>query len=308
MKPELSIERITPQRALEYLEKTIGNRKLRNEQVVAYAAQMTRGEWRVNNNAITFDSNGNLIDGHHRLYAVVIADIVVTMSVLRGVDPEARFTIDTGVVRDMTDQLIFNKVGYAKLRATYVRAAVRIVTGSPIPIKTMETFNAWYPIFEGGIEAYLTLNAPAHRHMKAGQVAAPLIVAHKLNPDAVEALIVALRDGANLKLSNPAHTLREFLVQEISGERRVRVTSDTVAAKVFSAAKAFIENRSLSKLQASEVATEFFRAPYARGNAGKLAAETRKLRQHAAKVLANVDLNPANYRDEPADASKDKVA
>ena len=63
-----------------------------------YAADMKAGRWQLNGEAIKFDKNGHLLNGQHRLHAVVRADTTIQMLVISGLDPETRTTMDSGLV------------------------------------------------------------------------------------------------------------------------------------------------------------------------------------------------------------------
>ena len=79
-------ELITPEKAQEYLKFNIENyRSLSKDRVLSYAGDMKNGKWQLNGEAIKFDSEGVLIDGQHRLHAIVRAGVPVEMLVIRGV-------------------------------------------------------------------------------------------------------------------------------------------------------------------------------------------------------------------------------
>ena len=79
---------VTPALALEWLEKMGANRSVAQRYVEAFARDMRAGEWTLNGETIKFDVQGRLVDGQHRLWAVVQADVTVEMDVARDV-PEA---------------------------------------------------------------------------------------------------------------------------------------------------------------------------------------------------------------------------
>lgn len=88
MKQELdsNVEIITPELAKEYLQKNVNNyRKLQRSRVYKYAADISRGLWRLNGEPIIFSEDGVLKDGQHRLAAIVYANKAVKMLVVRGV-------------------------------------------------------------------------------------------------------------------------------------------------------------------------------------------------------------------------------
>lgn len=81
-------ERITPAMAQEYLKFNTENyRSVNNLRVMTYANDMKAGKWQLNGEGIKFDSNGVLLDGQHRLQAIVKAGVPVDMLVVRDIQP-----------------------------------------------------------------------------------------------------------------------------------------------------------------------------------------------------------------------------
>lgn len=97
------VETIGPARAKAYLEKNTSNRPLRKTRVAKYARAMSSGEWRVTNQGIGFNCDGSLLDGQHRLHAIIEAGVPVRMAVTRGLDRESMFGIDVGATRNVSD-------------------------------------------------------------------------------------------------------------------------------------------------------------------------------------------------------------
>lgn len=89
-------EDINPEKARRYLRTSSGNRNISRPVVSSYAKTMKKGDWLLNGVCIIFDRDGHLIDGHHRLHAVIEAGIPVRFDVCRGADPEAFTTYDCG--------------------------------------------------------------------------------------------------------------------------------------------------------------------------------------------------------------------
>lgn len=97
------VEKITPAKAQQYLEKNTSNRPLRKTRVAKYARAMQGGEWYVTNQGLAFNCDGSLLDGQHRLHAVIQAGVPVKMAVTRGLDRASMFGIDTGGNRSVAD-------------------------------------------------------------------------------------------------------------------------------------------------------------------------------------------------------------
>lgn len=73
---------ITPAMADMMLEKNIGNRKLSPSLVREYASYIRQGLWQENGQAIQITTDGFVVDGQHRLSAVVLADKPISVLVV----------------------------------------------------------------------------------------------------------------------------------------------------------------------------------------------------------------------------------
>lgn len=103
-------ENITPAKAQEYLSTSTGNRPISKSTVHSYADTMKQGGWMLNGVPIVFDTDGHLLDGHHRLEAITLAGIPVKMDVCRGVQSEAFTTYDCGRHRSLGQLLAMQQV------------------------------------------------------------------------------------------------------------------------------------------------------------------------------------------------------
>lgn len=96
---------VEPEQAKKWLERNIANRTVRPSRVREYATAMTEGRWLYTADPIRFDEDGKLIDGQHRLMAVVKAGVPVEMHVVRGLARNAQDAVDTGAIRTASDAL-----------------------------------------------------------------------------------------------------------------------------------------------------------------------------------------------------------
>jgi hypothetical protein len=110
--PKLQTTRITPFIAASMLINNTENRRLDPARVAKYHSDMTSGFWVFNGDPIRFDNGGNLIDGQHRLAAIVKSNLTFDFLVVEGLDRGCRKTIDTGKVRSPGDALhMFSDIG-----------------------------------------------------------------------------------------------------------------------------------------------------------------------------------------------------
>ena len=72
MKTEVVL--VTPLLAKKWLERNTDNRDIRPSVVTGLAESITRGEWVLSHQGIAFAKSGRLLDGQHRLLAIVEAN------------------------------------------------------------------------------------------------------------------------------------------------------------------------------------------------------------------------------------------
>lgn len=92
-KPEYSMQEnkvrtetvfVTPAMAKEWMAKNIHNRNVSDQVVASYARDMRLGRWVLNHQGIAFDNEGNLMDGQHRLLAIIQSGVTVQLLVTFG--------------------------------------------------------------------------------------------------------------------------------------------------------------------------------------------------------------------------------
>lgn len=128
---QYAVETITPQKAREYFNASQGEdkkfRPISSQYVHSYADTMKKGRWMENGEPIVFDTNGNMVNGCHRMLAVEEAGIPVRFLVVRGVEPEAFTTYDNGRHRTVGQLLCMQGVKNYNLVGSIVLANERLI-------------------------------------------------------------------------------------------------------------------------------------------------------------------------------------
>jgi hypothetical protein len=131
-KPTVSVVFVTPEIAERWLGMNGHNRLIRGATVRQYARDMTAGDWRLTGETIKFAPDGTLLDGQHRLKAVVLSGVTIPMFVARGIDPEAQNVMDSGRKRTASDMLgLAGEKNYSTLAAA-ARLALAIKAGQDL--------------------------------------------------------------------------------------------------------------------------------------------------------------------------------
>lgn len=102
---------VTPDLAVSLLEHNTYNRPLSNVHVQRIARQIIDGKWKFNGETIKVAQNGDVLDGQHRLWAVIESKKSIKTLIVYGIERDAFATIDTvRRLRSGSDTLALNGV------------------------------------------------------------------------------------------------------------------------------------------------------------------------------------------------------
>lgn len=217
-------EVITPELAAKWLSANKSNRPLRNRLVSKYARDITEDRWQYNGESIKFNRKGELIDGQHRLSAVVKAHKPITSIVLVDVDNDCFHTIDTGRSRNVADILYIA----GERDQNNLAAALRLLTYynmfdgdlSKLNSRSNDIF-----ISEGDIQNTLDkhpgirASIPKSIKCKTARLLQPSVgaVAHymfsKVDEEMADDFFERLSEGNDLQNGNPILALRNRLIR-----------------------------------------------------------------------------------------------
>lgn len=103
---------VTPEKAAAWLHNNFRNRPMSDDVVAAYARDMKDGRWVPTHQGIAFNDRDELIDGQHRLQAIIRSGVTVRMmvtfglaSTISGSEMTTMDAVDRGRPRSVADQL-----------------------------------------------------------------------------------------------------------------------------------------------------------------------------------------------------------
>lgn len=116
---------IDPTLAKFLLQKNFrNNRKLSRPKVKLYAKEMLTGEWSADSNMICFDPEGLLINGQHRLEAIVESGTTQTFAMAFNMPNESARVFDQGRARTQVDRINIAGFNMKQKHNTIVRNAM----------------------------------------------------------------------------------------------------------------------------------------------------------------------------------------
>lgn len=160
----LTVERVTPTIAAEYLLRNTQNRPIRAKVCEQYARDMTNGHWLMKPVAICFDEHGVLSNGQHTLTAITLSGLPQTLLVARNVPRAVIGMMDTGLRRTIAD--ISALIGGEPMSGR-VASVSRIVAMGPQTKRTVsfyEVFDAYQThrdVINFAVEAFGNAKTPS---------------------------------------------------------------------------------------------------------------------------------------------------
>lgn len=101
----IEIITVTPEIAAQFLLNNKSNRAMRRTHVARLADDIREGRWQLTHQGIAVSADGELLDGQHRLQAIIEAGVPVPMAVATGIaaDSAMGLMVDVGAVRSAAD-------------------------------------------------------------------------------------------------------------------------------------------------------------------------------------------------------------
>lgn len=248
---ELTTEKIDSDAAKTMLAKMAPNRKLSSDIAVRYATEMEAGRWKFAGDPIRFDPDGFLIDGQHRLQAVILAGAALDFVVVRGVERTAMAVVDTGKRRSLSDVMHMRGEKNTTALAAAVNAHYAFAQGNEFRSKSVNVS------YELGLrhlsenpdirEAVLLASRMRHAVDGPNSLYAALLYEMRLLSDLdAEVFVERLVSGAGLEATDPIFRLREMLLQQRSSPKKYH--QRYLAALIIKAWNAYRDGASMKQL------------------------------------------------------------
>lgn len=197
---------VTPELAKKWLgSNAAGQRSIRRAVVDSYANDMAAGKWKLLPQMIIFDENGVLVDGQHRLSAVVLSKQTVKMWVAAAPGVSVHDALDRGANRSIADLLQW----HGSKVSTAVNLYRLITMGFDNKRVTKDEVLLAY---EATREHFDAVHPRLHRQYLPSSVAAACIFARPISEADVDEFVTRVRSGAEMQEGDPALTFRNWVL------------------------------------------------------------------------------------------------
>lgn len=210
------LKTITPAWSEKILKNcNVRNRAVNMRHVAELAAEMKAGRWQVNGDTIRISIDNILIDGQHRLIAVVTSGITIQALVVTGLPSDVFGTIDCGKNRSPGDALGVRGEKNAYRLASVVVAVDKYMTGRADKYtdysntEIAELLDEKYP----DIRESLQLSAKGKGIIPPSILDACHYIFKKKDPVLADEFVNKVIKGIGLDEGDPFHVLRERLLK-----------------------------------------------------------------------------------------------
>jgi hypothetical protein len=241
----MKIVTVTPGIADEWLKKNNPkNRSIGRNHVARLTADMKAGRWHLTHQGIAFDADGQLVDGQHRLTAVMQSGATVEMAVFfyEGKAPPG---IDMAKSRSFGDELALSGRTGKEMSKRVAAACVAMRTGligsCDFPPRSVQV--SIFEIYGDEIESVL----PKTPSSIASIFAAAFAYARGVSPAEVDAFMIKLFSRVGFDEKDPERLLDRYIS---SFRSRDRTANKDAFYKTLRCIKARLEGEKISKLQA----------------------------------------------------------
>ncbi len=206
---------------MEMLERNTLNRPLNDQHVKRISKQISEGKWRFNGDTIKFSKSKEILDGQHRLWAVIEAKIPIKTAVIYGIEAEAFATIDTlRKPRSGADVLaLHGATRYRQYTSAALQWLLRWQRGTienyqkptnRIENSDIELMYRDNPGIERAIERVRNLRGVANPTL----VGFFYYVLSNRNPELAERMAFTLENPAGVSINDPFFRLRMYFTSE----------------------------------------------------------------------------------------------
>lgn len=225
---------ITPELAESWLERNDRNRKISPPTVDRYARDMVTGHWPFTGDPIRFSDGGLLLDGQHRLAAIVRTEIACTLLVITGLHVDTQTFMDAGRKRHASDTLALAEMpNYIAIASLVKLALLWNPNNMWVPDRDTTLFGARVQVSTAEITTFVERHPAVHEAARRGVAMAKYVVGARasvigaaylrasalvgqvddLDEFAVGAWFTKLETGADLTLGDPILALRNGMMR-----------------------------------------------------------------------------------------------
>lgn len=228
--PSAKLVTITPAMARKFLEKNTMNRPLNQQNLEALIKEISQNNFQVTGESVKIAKDGTLLDGQHRLEAILHAGKSVKMFLMEGLEKDAFKYMDTGRTRQASDVLAIEGV----INATKIAGMVKFILNFKKGFYSDAAQNkAKYRTTNAQVSDFVTKHAASlsdsydfgfgkgKRLISGGIIASLHFIFKDIDNKIADEFFNKLVTGTELTSGTPIHQLRERFIHDQRNVRKI---------------------------------------------------------------------------------------
>lgn len=227
-----AVETITVDKAKALLDNNKKNRPINDNNLNAIIMEMNRNNFHLTGESIKVARDGTLLDGQHRLMAIVKTRKPLRILVVRGLDNDAFKYIDTGRTRKASDVLAIEGVSNSTKMAAIAKFIINFKKGYFHNVANRTQRNT--RITNADISEFVAKNGESLQKsypygynkdnkgiISGTTLAAMHFILKAINEDQADEFCEKITSGENLSKESPIYLLRQKLISDVRAKHKM---------------------------------------------------------------------------------------
>jgi hypothetical protein len=218
---------------------------------------MTEGRWLFDGAPIRFDNQDTLLDGQHRLSAVIASGKTFDFLTIRGLDPETFKVMDTGKMRGGSDTFSIEGVPNATTTAatcSFILAYKATQEGKGIKAYKVSNFRSLefyreYPGLDEAVRKGIKLYSLSHKLLPASWIIGYEFLMSEVNVNKASKFWNEVCTGIGLEEGSPTLQLRDALLNDkAKSYLHAKMSKPMKQALIIKAWNLYMQDKKVKKL------------------------------------------------------------
>lgn len=202
------IQGLTPQFAQVILENNVENRKINATGLAARMRDIADGRWELTGQGLIVAKSGELNDGQHRVWAVLLTTTSIRIPIFYGVPRSSISCLDIGKVRTGADRFHFAGIKNYAVISAMVGLTYRLEHGrAPTETEKFDVYQQHDDLYQ--LSASMTYGLPRGTSKQVFGVAAFFVIQLGADAEKIREFYSQIKSGAGLTRRSPSLVLRE---------------------------------------------------------------------------------------------------
>jgi hypothetical protein len=226
MKPRAEFKLVTPKIAQQLLDKNKKNRPVNNDNLTTIISEMNKSRFKITGESIKISKTDVLLDGQHRLLAILKTQKPVELLIVSGLDDDAFKFMDTGRSRQASDVLAIDGISNSKKIASITKFIISFQANKYFAAATQH-HKREIKITNYDVSVFVDKNLDSlndsyaygfnkqNKLINGATLAAFHYVFKQINDSDADDFCHKLASGEGLEQASPIYVLRQRLLSDI---------------------------------------------------------------------------------------------